>query len=93
MLGNKHRMTAKRGLFAIVGYGGRGKALGNEILSMGECHGQAFALEVSELLTAQLKAAAKGGFGQCSKNFVQVSHTNQLNLKGRHCLPRKTILC
>lgn len=76
MLGDKNRMTAKRGLFAVVHNHRWSKALGDEILGMGEHHRQAFAVEVSKVLAPQVKATAKGGFGQRSKNVIQVSHTN-----------------
>ena len=81
VLGDEHRMAAKRRLFAVIGDDRRGKALGDEILGVGKHHRQAFAAQVGELLAAQVKAAAKGGFGQSGKNFVQVSHKAFLSNK------------
>ena len=81
MLGNENRVAAKRRLFAVIGDDRRGKAFGDEILGVGEYHGQAFASEVGEVLAAQVKAAAKGGFGQCGKNVVQISHKAFQNIR------------
>lgn len=80
MLCNENGMAAKRGLFAVIGNDRRGKALGDKILSVGEYHGQAFAMQVSEVLAAQAKAAAKGGFSQRGKNVVQISHKTFQNI-------------
>lgn len=60
MLRDKYRVAAHWRLFAVVGNGGRGKALANEIFSMRKHHGQTLAFEVSKLLSPQVKAAAEG---------------------------------
>lgn len=73
MLRDKYRVAAKRGLFAVVGNSGRGKTPRDEIFGMSKHHGQAFALQVSKLLTPQIKAAAKSRFSQCSEKVVKVS--------------------
>ena len=74
VLGDENGMAAKWRLFAVIEDDRRSEALGDEILGVGEHPGQAFAMQVSEVLAAQAKAAAKGGFSQRGKNFVQISH-------------------
>ena len=62
MLGDEHRVAAKRRLFAVIGDDRRRKPLGDEILGVGEHHGQAFALQVGEVFSPQVKAVAEGRF-------------------------------
>ena len=64
VLCDEHRMAAERRLFAVIGDDRRGKAFGNEILSVGEHYGQAFAVQVGEVFPLQLEAAAESRFGQ-----------------------------
>ena len=74
VLGDENGMAAKWRLLAVIGDDRRGKAFGDEILGVGQHRRQAFAAQVGEVLAAQVKAAAKGGFSQRGKNIVQISH-------------------
>ncbi len=77
MLGDKHRVPAKRRLLAVVGDNGRAEALADEIGSMGEYQRQAFTLQVCEILSAQMKAAAEAGSRERIKEVIKVSHARE----------------
>ena len=83
MLGDEHRVAAERRLFAVIGDDRRRKPLGDEILGVGEHHGQAFAMQVGEFLAPQAKAAAESRFGQGSEEVVQVSHADIIRRQTR----------
>ena len=73
VLCDEHRVAAKRRLFAVIGDDRRGEALGDEILGVGEYHGQAFALHVGGVFSPQVKAAAESRFGQGGEEVVKVA--------------------
>ncbi len=74
MLGDKYRVATHRRLLAIIENDGGSKAFGDETLGVGERLRQPFAVQISEIFAAQVKAAAKARFGQCGKEFIQISH-------------------
>lgn len=59
MLSDEYRVTAKRGLFAIVGDSRRGETFGDEILGVCKHHMQASAAQIIEVFPAQMEAAAE----------------------------------
>lgn len=59
MLRDKNRVAAKWSLFTIIGKEGWSKPLCNEIFGMAEYYGQALAMQVIQILTAQMEASSK----------------------------------
>jgi len=78
MLRNKHRMTAKRRLLAIVFRLRIGQTLTDKIPGMLDNDSQTFVSQIIEILTLKMKFAAKGGSCQCRKKLVRIAHKLQL---------------
>ena len=70
MLTDENRMTAKGRLFAVIRDDSWRQAFGNEVFSVAEYQGQAFAAEIITILAAQVKTAAEGRLCECGKKAI-----------------------
>ncbi len=59
VLGDKYRMPAKRGLFAVIVNYGRRQAFGYEVSGVADDCGQAFGLQVNEVLALEMEFSAE----------------------------------
>ncbi len=59
VLGDENRMPAKRGLFAVIVNYGRRQAFGDKVPGMIDDRGQAFGLQINEVLALEMEFTAE----------------------------------
>ena len=81
MLSQEHRMAAHGRLFAVVGRVCRGESLVDETPRVCEDCEYPSTLEICQVGTAQDKARAEAGSGQCGKEIVGIAHGSAGSVK------------